>query len=92
MLADVLQMISFAVPRRRFPTAARPYRSPVGISGAVATRVIALLIFLGFLLNPTFLPAIIAIAVLYLLGPIVFAVCGLHRDPQVETYGEAPLR
>ncbi|MFD1715694.1 amino acid permease [Amnibacterium flavum] len=105
VLAYILQMVSFIVLRRKFPDAARPYKSPVGVAGAVVAGVIALLIFLGFLLNEAFRPAIVAIAVLYVIGLVVFAVWGrhrlvlspeeeyamtggLHRDPQVEGYGD----
>jgi ethanolamine permease len=79
VLAYILQMVSFIVLRRRFPDAVRPFRSPVGVPGAVVAGVIALLIFLGFLLNEAFRPAIVAIAVLYVIGLIVFAIWGRHR-------------
>ena len=79
VLAYILQMTAFVMLRRKFPSATRPYRSPVGVAGAVVAGVIALLIFLGFLLNETFRPAILAIAILYVLGLLVFAFWGRHR-------------
>ena len=105
VLSYMLQMVAFVVLRRRFPNAVRPYRSPTGIAGAVIAAVIALAIFIGFFFaGPGYLIAIAAIAVVYVLGLVVFALIGrhnlvlspeeeyastggLHRDPEVETYG-----
>ena len=53
--------------------------SPWGIPGAVIAAVIAALIFVGFLLNPTFVPAIIAIFVVYVVILVGFALFFRHR-------------
>lgn len=79
VLAYLLQMISFVILRRKFPNVHRPYRSPWGVTGAVVAAVIAALIFVGFLLNPTFLPAIIAIGVVYVVILVGFALFFRHR-------------
>lgn len=79
VLAYFLQMVSFVILRRKFPDAKRPYRSRWGIPGAVIAAAISALIFLGFLLNPTFQPAIIAIGVVYAIILIGFAVFFRHR-------------
>jgi ethanolamine permease len=79
MLAYLMQMLSFVILRRKFPNLNRPYKSPWGLNGAVVAGIIAALSFVGFLLNPTFLPAIIAIIVVYLIVLVVFAVWGRHR-------------
>lgn len=79
VLAYLLQMVSFVILRRKYPDAKRPYRSPWGVGGAVTAAVIAALIFVGFLLNPTFLPAIIAIIVVYVIMLAIFALWGRHR-------------
>jgi ethanolamine permease len=79
VLAYLLQMISFIILRKRFPDAKRPYVSPWGVPGAVIAAVIAALIFVGFLLNPTFLPAIIAIGIVYVVILVGFAVFFRHR-------------
>ncbi|MCR2808115.1 MULTISPECIES: amino acid permease [unclassified Microbacterium] len=79
VLAYLLQMISFIILRRKFPNASRPYVSPWGVPGAVIAAVIAALIFVGFLLNPTFLPAIIAIGIVYVIILVGFAVSFRHR-------------
>ncbi|QTX05080.1 amino acid permease [Agromyces archimandritae] len=79
VLAYLLQMVSFVILRRKYPNAKRPYRSPWGVFGAVAAAVIAALIFVGFLLNPAYLPAIIAIIVVYAVMLAGFAFWGRHR-------------
>jgi ethanolamine permease len=79
VLAYILQMVSFVLLRRQYPTAARPYRSPVGVAGAAVAGVIAAVTFVGLFLNPDFREAIIAIAVLYAIALLGFALFGRHR-------------
>ncbi len=79
VLAYLLQMVSFVILRKKFPNAKRPYKSPWGIPGAVVAAIISALIFLGFLLNAAFQPAIIAIAIVYALILLGFALYGRHR-------------
>lgn len=79
VLAYLMQMIAFIMLRRKYPNANRPYRSPWGIPGAVIAAVIAALIFLGFLLNEAFQPAIIAIGIVYVIILISFALYFRHR-------------
>ncbi|MCU1505676.1 MAG: amino acid transporter permease [Microbacteriaceae bacterium] len=79
VLAYLLQMASFVILRRRFPNAKRPYVSPTGVWGAVVAGVIALVVFIGFLLNPPFLPAIAAIAIVYVVMLVAFAIFGRNR-------------
>ncbi len=108
VLAYLLQMVSFVLLRRKFPTAVRPYRSPVGNIGAVVAGIIAAVTFIGLFLNDAYRDAIIAIAVVYAVALLYFAIWGrhglvlspeeeyamsggLHRDPEVETYGTSDL-
>ena len=79
MLAYLMQMISFVILRRKFPNLDRPYKSPWGLRGAVVAGVIAFLSFIGFLLNPTFRPAIVAIIIVYVIVLAIFAIWGRHR-------------
>lgn len=79
MLAYLMQMISFVILRRKYPDLNRPYISPWGLRGAVIAGIIAFLSFIGFLLNPTFRPAIFAIIIVYVVVLAVFAIWGRHR-------------
>ena len=79
VLAYLLQMVAFIILRRKFPNAKRPFRSPWGVPGAVIAGLIAALIFVGTLINPTFLPAIIAILAVYVVMLVAFGMWGRHR-------------
>jgi len=79
MLAYLMQMISFVILRRKFPDMVRPYKSPWGVRGAVVAGIIAFLSFVGFLLNPTFRPAIVAIIIVYVVVFAIFAIWGRHH-------------
>jgi ethanolamine permease len=87
VIAYFLQMVSYVVLRRRFPNANRPYLSPVGIPGAVVAGLIAALIFVGFAINQAFWPAIIAIAIVFVVMLALFAIFGrtkLVLSPEEE--------
>ena len=79
VVAYFMQMVSFVILRRKYPNAKRPYISPWGIPGAVAAATTAALIFAGLLLIPDYLPAIVAIAVVYVVMLLIFAFYGRHR-------------
>jgi ethanolamine permease len=79
VLAYLLQMVAFVLLRQKFPNAVRPYRSPVGNLGAVVAGVIAAVTFVGLFLNEAYREAIIAIAVLYAVALLIFALWGRHR-------------
>ena len=79
VLAYFLQMVSFIILRRKFPNAERPYRSPWGLFGAYSAAIIAAIVFVGLLFNPTFFLAIIAIIVVYAVIFLGFALYGRKR-------------
>ena len=78
VISYTMQMISFVLLRRKFPNAKRPYKSPTGVVGAVIAGVIALAAFLGILLNPTFIVAVVTFVVVYVIGIVLFALVGRH--------------
>ncbi len=79
VISYVLQMVAFVLLRRNFPTAERPYRSPVGVGGAVAAGVISFgtLIILPF--NPDYRSVIVGVAVFFAIGLAYFAIRGRHH-------------
>ena len=79
VVAYFLQLVSYIILRKKHPHLNRPYRSPWGVLGAVTAAIIAALIFVGFLLNPTYLPAIVAIVIVYAIILIGFAFHYRHR-------------
>jgi ethanolamine permease len=87
VVSSIMQMISFVILRRKFPNAKRPHLSPTGIPGAIIAGVIAVVIFVAFLFNPGYLSAIGAIAGIYVVGLILFALIGrksLVLSPEEE--------
>jgi ethanolamine permease len=79
VLAYLLQMISYILLKRKFPNLNRPYKSPVGVGGALIAGILALVIFIGQALNEGYRSAIIAIAIVYAVGLLLFALFGRKR-------------
>ena len=68
MLSYLLQAVSFLVLRARLPDLARPYRSPLGLAGAVVTIVIAAVTLVYQLLDPVFVLGVLGVGVWFALG------------------------
>jgi ethanolamine permease len=79
MVSYAMQGLSFIILRQKFPHIARPYRSPLGIPGAVATIVIALVTLYVQLQDPAYQKGVFGVAVWYIVGIIYFALVGRHR-------------
>jgi ethanolamine permease len=80
VISYALQMLSFVLLRMRFPQIARPYRSPLGIPGAVIALAISL-VTLGslFASDPVYRNVAIGAALWYALGLVYFALWGRRR-------------
>ena len=88
VISYALQMISFVLLRVRLPQIPRPYRSPLGVSGAVIALAISL-VTLGslFASDPVYRRVAIAAFVWVALGLLYFAIWGrrrLVRSPEEE--------
>ena len=80
VISYALQMLSFVLLRIRFPQIARPYRSPLGIPGALIALAISLVTLASlFASDPVYRNVAIGAALWYALGLIYFAVWGRHR-------------
>jgi ethanolamine permease len=79
MLSYVMQALSFILLRTRYPAMERPYRSPLGIPGAVATLVIALVTLYFQLTDPVYRGGVFWVAVWFAVGITYFALVGRHR-------------
>jgi len=79
VLAYLLQMVSYLLLKSKYPNLNRPYKSPLGSMGAIVGGVIAALIFIGQALNEGYRDAIIAIAVVYVIGLLGFALFGRKK-------------
>lgn len=79
MLSYILQALSFILLRRRMPDIERPYRSPLGIPGALVTMVIAA-VTIGFqLADPVYRAGVIGVLVWFALAIAYFALHARHR-------------
>ena len=79
MISYAMQGVSFLLLRSRFPNIPRPYRSPLGVVGAVLCIVIALVTLVVQLKDPAYQKGVFGVAAWYLLGIIYFAFVGRHK-------------
>jgi ethanolamine permease len=75
VIAYALQMLSFILLRIRLPDIERPYRSPLGVPGAVVALVIALVTLVAlFVTDPVYQKVVLGAAVWYGLGLLWFGL------------------
>lgn len=79
MCSYIAQAASFILLRRNQPNMERPYRSPLGIPGAVLTIVIGLVTLLYQVQDPNFFKGVIWVVVWFVVGIIYFALVGRHK-------------
>jgi ethanolamine permease len=79
MISYAMQGLSFILLRKNLPNIERPYRSPLGIPGAVVTVVVALVTLYFQLQDPVYRRGVYAVAVFYVLGLLYFALVGRNR-------------
>jgi ethanolamine permease len=80
VIAYALQMLSFILLRIRLPNIDRPYRSPLGIPGAVVALGIALVTLVAlFVTDPIYRKVVVGAAVWYGLGLLWFALYARHK-------------
>ncbi|MGH0028896.1 MAG: ethanolamine permease [Myxococcota bacterium] len=75
-----LQMASFVLLRRRLPHIERPFRSPLGIPGAVVAGLISAVTLVAlFVSDPVYQKVVVGAALWYAAGLLWFAWVGRHR-------------
>ena len=79
VIAYMLQMVSYLLLKKNMSQLKRPYKSPVGSAGALVAGLLALVVFVGQLLNPAYRQAIFAIAIVYILGLLYFGLVARKR-------------
>jgi ethanolamine permease len=79
MFSYILQAVSFILLRRNQPYIHRPYVSPLGVPGAVATIAIGVVTLAYQIQDPNFYKGVFWVAVWFLVGIVYFAVHGRHR-------------
>jgi ethanolamine permease len=94
VIAYILQMISFILLRVLFPRIARPWRSPLGIAGALLAVAIALATMGALFLSADYRPGVLGAVVWFLAGIVWFAWGGRGRlvfAPEEQFAEEARL-
>lgn len=80
VVSYVLQMVSFVLLRLRAPHLPRPYRSPLGITGAVVALLLALVTLATlFVVDPVYRLVALGAALWFAAGIAYFALIGRHR-------------
>jgi ethanolamine permease len=79
MISYAFQGLSFIQLRRKMPNIERPYRSPLGVAGASATVLIALVTLYYQLQDPVYRNGVYAALAWYVLGILYFAFVGRHK-------------
>ena len=82
MFSYIMQALSFILLRRNQPDIERPYRSPLGVPGAMATIVIAAVTIYFQLLGPVYRVGVIGVAIWFVvLHPLLRDLCPPPHDP-----------
>jgi ethanolamine permease len=79
MCSYIAQAVSFILLRKNQPHITRPYRSPLGIPGAVLTIIIGLTTLFYQLQDPNFYKGVIWVILWFAIGIIYFALIGRHK-------------
>ncbi|MCA9534284.1 MAG: ethanolamine permease [Myxococcales bacterium] len=80
VLSYVLQMLSYVLLRKRHPQLARPYKSPLGMPGAVVALLVSLVTLVAlFVSDPVYRKVVLGAAVWYGAGLLYFAFFARHR-------------
>lgn len=79
MFSYVMQGLSYIQLRRKFPNMERPYKSPLGILGALLTVIIALVTIFMQLQDPAYVAGVLCVAAWFAIGIIYFALIGRHK-------------
>jgi ethanolamine permease len=79
MFSYIMQALSFILLRKNQAHIERPYKSPLGIPGALVTIVIALVTLAYQIQDPLFFKGVFWVGVWFLLAILYFALVGRHK-------------
>jgi ethanolamine permease len=79
MFSYILQAVSFIMLRRNQPNIERPYRSPLGIPGAVLTIVIGVVTLLYQIQDANFTKGVVWVALWFAIAIVYFGLVGRHK-------------
>ncbi|MGH8986047.1 MAG: amino acid permease [Acidimicrobiia bacterium] len=79
VVSYVAQAAAFIILRRKMPHVERPFRSPFGITGAVVTMVLTIMMLVAIFWNADYRPGVVGMLVFYLVAVAYFALVGRKR-------------
>ena len=79
MCSYIMQAVSFILLRKNHAHMRRPFRSPLGVAGAYATIVLAVVTLLFQLSDPTYRVGVLGVAAWFAVLTLYFALIGRHR-------------
>lgn len=79
VISYFMQMVSFVLMRKNLPNIERPYKSFMGVPGAVVAAAIALISLISLFGNADYRPGVVGALLWFAAGLIYFAVYGRHR-------------
>jgi ethanolamine permease len=79
VISYFMQMVAFVILRRKMPNIERPYRSPLGVPGAVIAGVISLVALAALFVRSDYRPGVFGVAAWFVLAIAYFAIAGRHR-------------
>ena len=79
VISYAMQCLAFVLLRRNMPNIVRPYRSPVGVPGAVIAGVIAAIALVATFLDEGYRPGVYGTAIWVLIGISYFGAAGRHK-------------
>lgn len=79
MFSYIMQALAFILLRRRLPGMERPFRSPLGVPGAVVTIAIAVVTLYCQLSDPVYRTGVLWVALWFAVGIAYFALHGRRR-------------
>jgi ethanolamine permease len=79
VISYVMQMISFVILRRKLPDIERPYRSRLGVPGAVVAGVIAAVTLVVLPFNDDYRPGVYGMILWFAAGLLYFALSGRKK-------------
>jgi ethanolamine permease len=79
MFSYLMQGLTYIQLKRSFPTLERPYKSPLGVTGAALTVIIALVTIYMQLQDPVYRVGVFWVAAWFAIGIVYFALIGRHK-------------
>ncbi|TIW49829.1 MAG: amino acid ABC transporter permease, partial [Mesorhizobium sp.] len=79
MFSYILQAVSFILLRQNQPNMERPYRSPLGVPGAVLTIVIGVVTLLYQIQDANFTKGVVWVALWFAIAIVYFGLVGRHK-------------